>query len=87
MSNVIEVTIGENINLSRTPMIPMDIPLQLRFQFLIRFAIPITIIKARGQSSVMCSLDLETDYFLHEHSGSRVGKSFRAKNIVYVQAM
>lgn len=82
MSNVIEETIflGENINLSRTLMIPMDIPLQLRFQFLIRFVVPITIIKARG-------LDLETEYFLHEHSGSRVGKSLRAKNIVYVQAM
>jgi ATP-dependent DNA helicase PIF1 len=84
MSNVVEATIltgpfkGEDVLISRIPMIPTDMPFQFkRLQFPFRVAFAITINKAQGQPFEVCGLDLHTDCFSHGQlyvACSKVGK-------------
>ena len=83
MTHIIEAKIltgpfkGENVLISRIPMIPTDMSFQFkRLQFPIRLASAITINKAQGQSLELCGLYLHTDCFSHGQlyvACSRVG--------------
>jgi ATP-dependent DNA helicase PIF1 len=73
MKNIIEATIlnekfkGENVLLPLIPMIPTDMPFELkRLQFPVRFAFAMTINKAQGQSLQVCGLNLEGSIFLSD---------------------
>jgi ATP-dependent DNA helicase PIF1 len=73
MKNIIEATIlnekfkGENVLLPLIPMIPTDMPFELkRLQFPVRFAFAMTINKAQGQSLQVYGLNLEGSIFLSD---------------------
>ena len=106
MTNIIEATIltgpfkGEDVLISRIPMIPTDMSFQFkRLQFPVRLASAITINKPHGQSLQLCGLYLHTDCFSHGQSYvacSRVGnpdnlffytETGTTKNIVYPQVL
>ena len=106
MTNIIEATIltgpfkGEDVLISRIPMIPTDMSFQFkRLQFLIRLAFAIMINKAQGQSLELCGLYLHTDCFSQGQlyvACSRVGnpdnlfiytETGTTKNIVYPQVL
>ena len=106
MTNIVEAQIltgpfkGEDILISRFPMIPTDMSFQFkRLQFPIRLAFAITINKAQGQSLELCGLYLYTDCFSHGQlyvACSRVGnpdnlfiytETWTTKNIVYPQVL
>lgn len=106
MKNVIEASIlsgkfrGENILIPRIPIIPTDVPIQLkRVQFPVRLAFAMTINKSQGQTMSVCGLDLSTPCFSHGQlyvACSRVGKPSSlfvlakdglTKNIVHAVAL
>ena len=72
VNNVIEGTIikgkykGEDVLIPHIPMIPTDLPFDLkRLQFHMRLALAIIINKSQGQSEV-CGFNLEFPCFTHE---------------------
>ena len=106
MTNIIEATIltgpfkGEDVHISRIPMIPTDMSFQFkRLQFPIRLASAITINKAQGQSLWLCALYLHNNCFSHGQlyvACSRVvnpdnffiyTETGTTKNIVYSQLL
>ncbi|GFX97338.1 ATP-dependent DNA helicase [Trichonephila clavipes] len=106
MSNVIEATIltgkfkGEDVLLPRIPMIPTDMPFEIKsLQFPVRLAFAMTINKAQGHSLQVCGLNLENPCFSHGQlyvACSRVGKPSdlfvyapdgKTRNIVYPTAL
>ncbi|XP_008185584.1 uncharacterized protein LOC103310122 [Acyrthosiphon pisum] len=106
MKNVIQSTIikgnfkGEEVLIPRIPIIPTDIPFQVkRIQFPVRLAFAMTINKSQGQSLEVCGINLEFPCFSHGQLyvvSSRVCKTSslfifapenKTKNIVYQNAL
>jgi ATP-dependent DNA helicase PIF1 len=70
LKNVIEAINGkfwgENILLTRIPIISTDVPVKFkRLQFPIRLTFAMTINKSQGQTMSVCGLDLSTSCFSH----------------------
>jgi ATP-dependent DNA helicase PIF1 len=84
VNNIIKATIlngkfkGEDVLLSRIPMIPKDMPFEFkRLQFPVRLAFAMTSNKAQGQSLQVCGQDLKNPCFSHGQlyvACSRIGK-------------
>ncbi|KAF7282854.1 hypothetical protein GWI33_001989 [Rhynchophorus ferrugineus] len=72
MNNVIEATItkgkykGEDVLITRIPMIPTDLPFDFkRLQLPVRLAFAMTISKSQGQLLEVCRINLEFSCFAH----------------------
>lgn len=106
MPNLIEATIltgkakGENVLIPRIPMIPTDMPFEIkRLQFPIRLAFAMSINKSQGQTLQVCGINLEEPCFSHGQlyvACSRVvlpqslfiqARDGKTKNIVYLNVL